>query len=249
MDGRVGSLGTVKLLALTFVVGTILGLAGMALWAAVDDGGDDDATATQAGGLSIAEQLHSEGADEPAESPPTTAADTRAGRCTDAARTLEAPLAAARPALRQWDVHVSAMNQLVVGEITLQQASAFWNRTRVGAQRNVERFRTAWADVERAGVDCPAPGLMGRAPAAVRSCARLVDAELGVLQVARTSIGTWDKHVHHMDMLRLGTLSPEDATQMWLSMWQRGVQELKAYRTAARAPGLEAECPEAGPAN
>ena len=84
---------------------------------------------------------------------------------------------------------------------------------------------------------------MGPAPAAVRSCARLVDADLGVLRVARTSIDTWDKHVHHMDMLRMGTLSPDDATRMWLSMWQRGVQELKAYRTATRSPALDAECP------
>jgi hypothetical protein len=29
---------------------------------------------------------------------------------------------------------------------------------------------------------------------------------------------------------------------MWLSMWKRGVQELRTYRTAARAPGLDATC-------
>ena len=130
------------------------------------------------------------------------------------------------------------MNKLVVGEITLQQATRFWERTRVGAQRNVERFRTAWTDLEKDGVDCPAPDLLGPAPAAVRSCARRVEAELGVLRVARTSIDTWDKHVHHMDMLRMGTLSPDDATRMWLSMWQRGVDEIRA--TTARLRELPA---------
>jgi hypothetical protein len=45
-----------------------------------------------------------------------------------------------------------------------------------------------------------------------------------------------------MDMLRMGTLSPEDATRMWLTMWQRGVQELRAYRAAARAPGMDSTC-------
>lgn len=275
MEGRAGSEGTIKLLAVTFVVGTLLGLAGMAVWAAVDDdgGGGGGDTTVEAGRQGLADGLRSQGsgasqspespeasehsghsespepsesaepseAAEPSESAPT-ATDTRAQRCVDAARALEAPLQAARPALRQWDVHVGAMNKLVVGEITLQQATAFWNRTRLGAQRNVERFRTAWDDVERTGVDCPAPDLMGPAPAPVRACSRLVAAELGVLRTARTSVTTWDKHVHHMDMLRMGTLSPEDATQMWLTMWKRGVQELRSYRTAAQAPGMDATC-------
>jgi hypothetical protein len=265
MEGRAGSEGTIKLLAVTFVVGTVLGLAGMAVWAAVDDdgGGGGGDTPAETSRLGLADGLKSQGnepsassehsghtqptqSDQPseaAESPPATAAtDTRAQRCMDAARALEAPLRAARPALEQWDVHVGAMNKLVVGEITLQQATSFWNRTRLGAQRNVERFRTAWEDVERTGVDCPAPDLMGPAPAPVRACSRLVAAELGVLRTARTSITTWDKHVHHMDMLRMGTLSPEDATRMWLTMWKRGVQELRGYRTAARAPGMDATC-------
>jgi hypothetical protein len=247
MEGRAGSDGTIKLLALTFVIGTVLGLAGMAAWAAVDDddGGGVGAPA-RASRLGIGEQLSSDGG-EPSESPPpatdvSPGTDTRAQRCVDAARALETPLRAARPALEQWDVHVGAMNKLVVGEITLQQATSFWNRTRLGAQRNVERFRTAWEDVEHQGVDCPAPDLMGPAPAPVRACSRLVAAELGVLRTARTSITTWDKHVHHMDMLRMGTLSPEDATRMWLTMWHRGVQELRAYRAAARAPGMDSTC-------
>ena len=212
----------------------------MALWAAVDDG--DEPATTGASSLSAAKELQPQQVDE-SPSPAPSAADTRSQRCSDAAAALERPLDAARPALEQWDVHVDAMNKLVAGEITLQQATRFWDRTRLGAQRNVERFRTAWAGLEKDGVDCPAPGLLGPAPAAVRSCARRVEAELGILRVARTSIDTWDKHVHHMDMLRMGTLSPDDATRMWVSMWQRGVQELDAYRAAARAPGLEADCP------
>ena len=46
-----------------------------------------------------------------------------------------------------------------------------------------------------------------------------------------------------MDMLRMGMLSPEKATAMWLSMWRRGVRDLDAYRAAARNPALEVECP------
>ena len=105
-----------------------------------------------------------------------------------------------------------------------------------------------WTALERTGVDCPTPALLGPAPPAVRSCSRLVEAELDVARAARTSIDTWDTHVHHMDMLRMGTLSPEKATDMWLAMWRRGVRDLGAYRAATRNPSLEVECPGSGTA-
>ncbi|MGF9755906.1 hypothetical protein AAII07_11910 [Microvirga sp. 0TCS3.31] len=245
MESKVASMAPARLLALTFVVGAVLGLLGVVLWVSVVD---DDGGAAGPQASTVADEPEAEPRNDDASAPPPQPTDTRAARCSVAAAGLEAPLRAARPALRQWDVHVDAMNDLVVGEITLQQATAFWDQTRVGAQRNVERFRKAWAALERTGVDCPAPGLLGPAPAAVRSCARLVEAELGVAQTARTSIRTWDTHVHHMDMLRLGTLTPEKATEMWLSMWRRGMRDLDAYRAAARNPLLDRECPTPGSA-
>ena len=247
MDINSASAAPAKLLTLTFLVGAVLGLLGVVLWVSVvdDDGGD---AALQASGRSVAGEPDPEPADSDAPAPPQQPADTRAERCSEAAAALESPLGAARPALRQWDVHVDAMNKLVVGEITLQQATAFWNQTRLGAQRNVDRFRKAWTALERTGVDCPAPALLGPAPAALRSCSRLVEAELGVVRTARTSIDTWDTHVHDMDMLRMGTLSPEKATEMWLSMWRRGVRDLDAYRAAARNKALDTGCPAPGSA-
>jgi hypothetical protein len=185
----------------------------------------------------------SNGDDVTTTDPPAEA--TRMERCVSAHDALQAPLEAARPALDQWKVHVGAMNQLVVGEITLRQATAFWNRTRVGAQRRVEAFDAAWAALRRDGVDCPSPRLMAPAMPALRPCARQVEAEIRVLEAARTSIRTWAEHVRHMDMLRMGTMSPEDATAMWLSMWQQGVRDLDAYRLAARGAQESTGCAEA----
>ena len=239
METHTGPVAPARLLALTFAVGTLLGLLGVVLWVSVTDGDEQD-VAPQASSRTAADTQPSSGPSPPRQQ---QVVDTRAARCADAATALEEPLAAARPALRQWDVHVDAMNQLVVGEITLQQATQFWNQTRLGAQRNVDRFRRAWTALERTGVDCPTPALLGPAPPAVRSCSRLVEAELDVARAARTSIDTWDTHVHHMDMLRMGTLSPEKATEMWLAMWRRGVRDLGAYRAATLSPALEAECP------
>ncbi|HYJ27306.1 MAG TPA: hypothetical protein VEW73_06310 [Nocardioides sp.] len=243
MKSDAGPMAPARLLALTFVVGAVLGLLGVVLWVNVGDDEGEDAT-LQASSRSVADEPDPEPREDDASAPPQQPADTRASRCSEAATALEAPLRAAGPALRQWDVHVDAMNQLVVGEITLQQATTFWNQTRVGAQRNVDRFQKAWTALERTGVDCPAPGLLGPAPAAVSSCSRLVAAELGVARTARTSIDTWDTHVQHMDMLRMGVLSPEKATEMWLSMWRRGMRDLDAYRAAARDPALDVECPD-----
>ena len=157
---------------------------------------------------------------------------SRLARCVDAERTVSQALSAVRPALEQWQVHVEAMNQLVVGEITLQQATSFWNRTRVGARHKVHGFRETMADVRSDGVDCVAPDLLAPDEGDLRACARRVGAEVAVLRAARTSIDTWDRHIEDMDMLRLGQLSPEEATRMWLSMWRQGVRDLEAYRAA-----------------
>jgi hypothetical protein len=161
---------------------------------------------------------------------------SRLQRCIVAADDVERPLRLARPALDQWEVHVGAMNKLVVGEITLQQATAFWNQTRVGAYHRIGRFEDAEADLKRRGVDCPAPGMFGPGSSPVLlACEQHVAAELRALDRARTAIMTWDHHMHAMEQLRTGKLSPAAATQMWLTMWQRGVHELEEFRVAARA--------------
>ena len=159
---------------------------------------------------------------------------TRLMRCASAARTLQGSLDAAEPALEQWGVHVGAMNKLVVGEITLQQATDFWERTRLGARRHIEAFRDGVATLRRQGVDCPNPSLLAPGARALPGCARQVAAQVAAVRAATTSIDTWDQHVEHMDMMRLGSLSPENATDMWLSMWQDGVRDLDAYDAVAR---------------
>ncbi|WP_210439609.1 hypothetical protein [Nocardioides xinjiangensis] len=160
-------------------------------------------------------------------------ADSTMQRCVSAARALEAPLEAAGAALEQWGVHIQAMNDLVVGEINLQQAREFWDRTRVVARRRVDDYDSAWTAVRQEGVDCPSPRLAPPDPA-LRPCIGQVAARIRVLEAAATSIRMWDHHVRDMEMLRRGTLSPGEATAMWLATWQRGDRGLNAYREAAR---------------
>ena len=171
---------------------------------------------------------------------------SRLGRCVRAEGALRETLEAARPALDQWAVHVGAMNQLVVGEITLQQATAFWERTRVGAQRRVRDFDDSLGALRTEGVDCPDPAFLAPGSRALPACAREVQVDVRALQAARVSVSTWKEHIHHMDMLRLGQMTPEQATKMWLSSWQRGVRDLDAYEFASKAANREQGCSQAG---
>jgi hypothetical protein len=153
--------------------------------------------------------------------------------CHRAAAELAAPLRAAVPAVDQWEVHVGAMNKLVVGAITPDQASAFWAQSKVGAQRNLSRFEAATRRVTSA--HCPAPAAVRPAPTELRSCARRVARERRVLDAARTTMRTWQTHIRDMEMLRMGHLSPAAGTRRWLANWERGVGEIRDYRAAERA--------------
>jgi hypothetical protein len=170
-------------------------------------------------------------------------APTRLERCRAAADAIERPVQVAQPALDQWAVHIGAMNKLVTGAITLKQATAFWNQTRVGAYDRIGRFEDGDAQLNGQGVDCPRAGLLGSgASPALRACAQHVAAELQELHSARTAITTWHHHMLAMDQLRDGKLSPTAATRMWLMMWQRGVHELDEFHADARAAQHAGDC-------
>lgn len=231
----------VSALAGTFVLGVVTSLLVVVAWGMfTGDAGDDadgrptDATTLAGMNEPLDGTSDSRAPDAGVTAPADRRVATRLSRCASASRTIADALEAAQPSLDQWAVHVGAMNKLVVGEITLQQATAFWNRTRVGAQRRLADFREEMRTLRRRGVDCPSPALLAPGARALPGCVRQVEAQTQVVRAATTSIDTWDQHVQHMDMMLLGELSPEDATRMWLSMWEQGVRDLDAYRAAAR---------------
>lgn len=169
-------------------------------------------------------------------------ARSRLGRCATAEGRVGASLKAADPAMQQWQVHVVAMNKLVAGDITLRQASAFWDQTRVAAKRKIRHFEDATRPIRRSGLDCPAVDRLGQASKRLRACASRVDAGARAVDLAGTAIRTWAAHVKDMDMLKMGHLSPAKATQAWLASWQRGVRQVQAYERAARAARPAGDC-------
>jgi hypothetical protein len=175
---------------------------------------------------------------EPEEQPTAASEElSHVERCQDVFNAQSDPLRTAAASLTQWEVHIGAMNKLVVGAITLKQARQFWNQTRVGARSNLGEFDTAYRRYDQRVFRCPAPSRPAEASAELVSCHRAAAARGRTVRLATVALETWRQHVHHMDMLRSGEMTPEEATRQWLQSWRQGDREVRAFRDAARAVG------------
>ncbi len=178
---------------------------------------------------------------DPSTSPPApldteslqAAIDTAVEECRTVWEAQEQPLQAAETSLAQWQVHVDAMNQLVAGEITFAEATAFWEQTRIQAADNVTAFTEADGGYVASDPSCPTPvmpeGIVVDTES-LAACEDGIEARDEVLDAARVSIRSWHHHVIDMDLLRAGKLSPELALELWRRYWRQGVDELAAYR-------------------
>lgn len=151
----------------------------------------------------------------------------------------QAPLSAAEVSLAQFDKHIDAMNLLVAGKISLSVATTFWDETRVKAARNAKAFRDADEELAASAAVCPGldPAVADAAPygevVAIKSCASAIRTRSTALARARTAVSTWEHHVHDMEMLRMGHLTPAQATAAWQKNWKTGEKQLGAYERAA----------------
>jgi hypothetical protein len=242
-DGAGG--GGVRFVVGLLVGALVVGAIWLGQWAVTSrDSADPDAssrsTAVEASqrGEARAEEPHA-AAGHAAGADATSGDDEGAGgqgrdprtTCQEVFSAQESPLEAAASSLGQWEIHVAAMNQLVAGTISLQQARRFWEQTRVGATRRLERFDEAMNGWRGRLARCPLPEQVARGDGRVR-CARVVDARSATIRAASTSVETWRVHVHHMEMLRDGDISPAEATREWLASWRKGDRELRSYGQA-----------------
>jgi hypothetical protein len=211
-----------------FLVGSLAGaLVVVLIWAAqVWLSSDDGATDSSATVAPDAAALF-----EPSSESPAT---TRLDRCHEVYDAQSGALTAAANSLGQWEVHIGAMNKLVTGAITLEQAQQFWDQTRVGAALKLQRFAAADRHFGRRTARCPEPVGSAAASQDLRSCAEAVADRNRTLRLAAVALETWRMHVHHMEMLRDGEMSAQEATQLWLQSWHQGNRQVMAYRAAAR---------------
>jgi hypothetical protein len=167
------------------------------------------------------------------------AADAEACRLANLRQ--QAPLSAAAVSLAQFDKHIDAMNLLVAGKISLAVARTFWDQTRVGAAQNTTSFRTADRELASSASTCrpPDPAVAYDTPygqlLAISRCAGAIQARGTTLTRARAAVTTWEHHIHDMEMLRMGHITPAQATAAWTRNWKVGAGQLAAYETADAA--------------
>ena len=73
-------------------------------------------------------------------------------------------------------------------------------------------------------------------------CVAYVAAGTGALRRADTAVRTWTHHIHDMEMLRKGDITPAQATAAWKKDWRTGEKQLGAFESA-RAKAASAPCP------
>jgi Mrp family chromosome partitioning ATPase len=190
-------------------------------WAAYDDqGGDNNLDASATGALSRQAQIHAALED-----------------CRSHWDAQDALLKTAARSMKQWQLHIDAMNQLVAGEITLRQASAFWEKTRIHAARRAERFFDADSAYTDREYSCRAPAPNwhdDRTAASLPGCRHGIAQREDAIRAARVAIETWHHHVIDMNMLRAGTMSSTRAVQLWSKYWRQGAAEVHHYRVQLR---------------
>lgn len=144
----------------------------------------------------------------------------------------------------QWRLHIEVMNQLVAGDITLTQATDYWQQTRLGAHRKVDHFRRVDSELQPSAADCASPEgveLRDEQRRRLDACRDATEAFSASLTAARVAIATWEHHIMDMDALRAGDITPAQATTMWLQSWKTGAHQLREYDKRA-AVALHGHC-------
>jgi hypothetical protein len=205
-------------------------------------GSDTDTAGTRSGalprsGVPASSALSSGNPDSKASSRAQAGAEMRAGCETAWARLTQVGLAA-DASLDQWRLHIDAMNQLVSGQITLEQASEYWNQTRIGSQHKLKAFRRLDAELRHSRGHCPTHRARGTR---AEECARAVRDYRDALANARPAVATWARHIRDMDRLRAGKMSVDDAVAMWQMMWRKGERELARYDRSSRV-AMSVDC-------
>lgn len=243
---------------LLFILGCVLAVALPLVLMKGLSGGDADPSGADAGsnplsmattgaGVAVGAATAATAATQPT-SPAPARLTVGAAELADEAETCrlanlrqQAPLSAADVSLAQFDKHIDAMNLLVAGRISLSVATTFWDETRVAAADNARIFHQADKELTKSKAECRA---LDRAVAnaspygqvvVILGCSQAVTARRTALARARTAVTTWEHHVHDMEMLRMGHLTPGQATAAWQKNWKTGEKQLAAYEKAAAA--------------
>ena len=168
--------------------------------------------------------------------------------CRLAALRVAASMGAADVSLQQFDKHIDAMNLLVAGKISLAVATQFWDQTRVGAAQNAAEYRRTQDSTRDSRSQCQGldPDVAASLPFGpvnqLNQCVTYVGRAATALTRADAAVTTWQHHIHDMEMLRMGDITPAQATAMWRKNWHTGQRQLAAFE-AAQKQARTVHCP------
>ena len=168
--------------------------------------------------------------------------------CRLASLRVAASMGAADVSLSQFDKHIDAMNLLVAGKISLAVATQFWDQTRVGAAQNAADYRRTQGSTRDSRSQCQGldPDVAASLPygpvSQLNQCVTYVGRASTALTRADTAVTTWQHHIHDMEMLRMGDITPAQATAMWRRNWHTGQRQLAAFE-AAQTQARAVHCP------
>lgn len=168
--------------------------------------------------------------------------------CRLASLRVAASMGAADVSLQQFDKHIDAMNLLVAGKISLAVATQFWDQTRVGAAQNAAEYRRTQGSTRDSRSQCQAldPDVAASLPYGpvnqLNQCVTYVGRASTALTRADAAVTTWQHHIHDMEMLRMGDITPAQATAMWRRNWHTGQRQLAAFE-AAQTQARAVHCP------
>jgi hypothetical protein len=163
--------------------------------------------------------------------------------CRTVQRHLSPNLVAVDSAVEQWRIHIDAMRDLVAGRITLEEATAFWEATRVQGKRTLAAWQRTDAGYRAARTECAPPGTASGPNDALQACRVVQQGGEAVLAAARTTLPDWGRHIRHMDALRKGDLSATRALHLWHGMYQSGRDGVRQYDAARRDLQALPACP------
>lgn len=168
--------------------------------------------------------------------------------CRLASLRVAASMGAADVSLQQFDKHIDAMNLLVAGKISLAVATQFWDQTRVGATQNAADYRRTQDSTRDSRSQCQGldPDVAATLPYGpvdqLNQCVSYVGRASTALTKADAAVTTWQHHIHDMEMLRMGDITPAQATAMWRKNWHTGQRQLAAFE-AAQKQARTVHCP------
>jgi hypothetical protein len=123
---------------------------------------------------------------------------------------------------------------MIEGRLSTKKMKAIYERTKLLGPADQERFSTAISHIEHP-VACQemrsrAAGSTGEQEKDCLARSRIATAALAA---AKSTLGEWQSHLHHMEQYADGGMRAGKALQLWIRAWRKAPEGISAFRDRA----------------